>query len=202
MGREVIWRGAKWRVGNGESIKLWGDQWLPSLTHTSLQGPLVAEIQDATVSSLIIPATRSWNSSILCRLFSHNEALEIQKIQLSQQPNEDVLFWPFVQSGAYSAKSGYYFLKTEVQMSAPPKNQTLVQTKSLWRRIWKLAMPCNVRNFVWRACRNAIPTKSNLVRCCVLEDSTCPLCSQGAEDILHSLLSCPALTRVWEDDPQ
>ena len=31
-GREVIWRGAKWRVGNGESIKLWGDSWLPSLT--------------------------------------------------------------------------------------------------------------------------------------------------------------------------
>ena len=33
------------------------------------------------------------------------------------------------------------------------------------------------------------------------EDSTCPLCSQGAEDVLHSLWSCPALTRVWEDDP-
>ena len=31
-GREVIRRGAKWRVGNGESIKLWGDSWLPSLT--------------------------------------------------------------------------------------------------------------------------------------------------------------------------
>ena len=87
-------------------------------------------------------------------------------------------------------------------MSAPPKNQTLLQTKSLWRRIWKLAVLCKVRNFVWRACRNAIPTKSNLVQRCVLEDSTCPLCSQGAEDVLHSLWSCPALTRVWEDDPQ
>ena len=44
------------------------------------------------------------------------------------------------------------------------------------------------------ACRNAIPTKSNLVRRCVLEDSTCDLCSQDAEDVLHSLWSCPALT--------
>ena len=96
VGREVIRRGAKWRVGNGESIKLWGDKWLPSLTHTSMEGPLAAELQNATVSSLINPATRSWNSSILCRLFSHNEALEIQKIQLSQQSNEDALFWSFV----------------------------------------------------------------------------------------------------------
>ena len=185
----------KWRVGNGESIKLWGDKWLPSLTHTSLQGPLVAELQDANVSCLI-------NSSILCRLFSHDEALEIRKIQLSQQSSEDALFWPYVQSGAYSAKSGYYFLKTEVRMSAPSKNQASVQTKSLWRRIWKLAVPCKVRNFVWRACRNAIPTNSNLVRHCVLDDSTCPLCSQCAEDVLHSLWSCPGLTRVWDDDPQ
>ena len=52
-GTEVIQRGAKWRVGNGNSIKLWGDKWLPSLTAPSLQGPLPAELQDATVSSLI-----------------------------------------------------------------------------------------------------------------------------------------------------
>ena len=30
----------------------------------------------------------------------------------------------------------------------------------------------------------------------------CDLCSQDAEEVLHSLWSCPALTRVWEDDPQ
>ena len=56
-GRKVIQRGAKWRVGNGNSIKLWGDKWLPSLTTASLQGPLPAELQDATVSSLINPFT-------------------------------------------------------------------------------------------------------------------------------------------------
>ena len=122
VGREVIWRGGTWRVGNGESIKLWGDRWLPFLSHTSLQGPLVAELQEATVSYLINLATSSWDSSILCRLFSQHEATEVQKIQLSQQPSEDALFWPFVQSGVYSAKSGYYFLKTKARMSALPRS--------------------------------------------------------------------------------
>ena len=56
IGREVIQKKAKWRVGNGESIKLWGDRWLPSLSHTSLQGPRVAELQEAIVSHLINPA--------------------------------------------------------------------------------------------------------------------------------------------------
>lgn len=32
IGRKVIQQGAKWRVRNGELIKHWGDNWLPSLT--------------------------------------------------------------------------------------------------------------------------------------------------------------------------
>ena len=77
-----------------------------------------------------------------------------------------------------------------------------MQTKSLWKRIWQLVVLCKVRNFVWRACQNAIPTNSNPVRRCVIEDSTCSLYSQSLEDVLHSLWSCLGLTRVWEEDPQ
>ena len=36
IGREVIQKGTKWRVGNGESIKLWGNKWLPSFNYPSL----------------------------------------------------------------------------------------------------------------------------------------------------------------------
>ncbi|KAL0011487.1 hypothetical protein SO802_006595 [Lithocarpus litseifolius] len=111
---EVILKGAKWRVENGEPIKLWGDIWLPSLSYPTLQGPLVAELQEATVSYLINPATRSWDSTTLSRVFSQDEANEVQKIQLSRQPCDDALFWSYVESGIYLAKSGYYFLKTKV----------------------------------------------------------------------------------------
>ena len=65
-----------------------------------------------------------------------------------------------------------------------------------------MVVPCKVRNFVCRACQNAIPTNSNLVRRCVLEDSMCSLYLQSPEDVLHSLWSCLGLTWVWEDDPQ
>ena len=113
IGREVIRRRAKWRVANGESIKLWGDRWLPSLSHMSLQGPLRAKLQEATVSYLINLATHSWGSSTLSRSFSQDEINEIEKIQLSRKPCEDALLWPYMQSGIYSTKSGYYFLKTK-----------------------------------------------------------------------------------------
>ena len=73
-GREVIWRGAKWRVGNGESIKLWGDNWLPSLTCPRIQGPLQAKLQDETVSSLLDPTTRLWNLTLLPIVFTLEKA--------------------------------------------------------------------------------------------------------------------------------
>ena len=74
--------------------------------------------------------------------------------------------------------------------------------KPLWKRIWSLSVASKIRNFLWRACKDAIPTLKNLKRRCVVEDSSCSLCAQHYEDALHALWSCPALAQVWNEDPQ
>lgn len=112
-GRSVIERGAKWRVGIGESIKIWGANWLPTTSNFGVQGPLKAEFQDAKVSSLIDPISHSWKSLFLASALSPTDVELVQKISLSHGQAEDALFWPYVQSGQYSAKSGYFFLKSE-----------------------------------------------------------------------------------------
>ncbi|KAF3974951.1 hypothetical protein CMV_001758 [Castanea mollissima] len=101
-----------------------------------------------------------------------------------------------------SAKSDYFFLKTEARDNTSSRQQQTGLTNSLRKSIWKLALPCKVRHFLWKACLNAIPTKLNLVGRCVIEDSTCSLCSHHHEDVLHALWSCPSLAQVWDDDPQ
>ena len=93
---------------------MWGDNWLPSLSHPRIQGPLIAEMQEAKVISLINPITHQWKSTLISSAFNQDVCELIQQIQLSKTPAEDALFWPFVQSGKYSAKSGYFFLKQEV----------------------------------------------------------------------------------------
>ena len=52
-GRDVIKRGAIWRIGDGKSIHIWGDRWLPQK-----HSPLVLSLQvdglvEAKVQSLI-----------------------------------------------------------------------------------------------------------------------------------------------------
>ena len=76
-------------MGNGESIKLWGDKWLPSLQSPSLQCPLTAELQNAKVSFLINPSTRQWNTQLLPTLFSQMESDQIAKIPLTRTVSED-----------------------------------------------------------------------------------------------------------------
>ena len=63
-------------------------------------------------------------------------------------------------------------------------------------------MSCKIRNFLWRACKNAIPTLNNLKRRCVVEDSKCSLCAQHDEDVIHALWSYLTLAQVWNEDPQ
>ena len=130
------------------------------------------------------------------------EADLITQIPLGRTTSEDSLFWPYVQTGQYTTKSSYYFLKTEAKMATSQTSTHAELMKPLWKRIWSLSIPCKIRNFLWRACKDAIPTLKNLKRRCVMEDSSCSLFAQHDEDALHALWSCPALAQVWNEDPQ
>lgn len=70
-----------------------------------------------------------------------------------------------------------------------------------WKSILP-AVPSKIKNFLWRACRNALPTNANLVRSCVLTNPRCCVYNNNEENVLHCLWSCPSLSTIWEEDPQ
>ena len=121
---------------------------------------------------------------------------------MTRTTSEDSLFWAYVQSSQYITKSRYCFLKTKANMvtSQTPSQAELM--KPLWKKIWSISVLCKIRNFLWRACKNSIPTLNNLKCRCVVEDSKCFLCAQHDEDVIHALWSCPTLAQVWNEDPQ
>nr|POF02718.1 hypothetical protein CFP56_04951 [Quercus suber] len=93
-------------------------------------------------------------------------------------------------------KSGYRFLQTEFQNQQPGQSNPLM-LKPLWKGIWSLKVPSKVKNLVWRAVKNSLPTKQNLVKRKVLTDDCCDQCKMQKEDTLHALYLCPKLEEIW-----
>lgn len=116
----------------------------------------------------------------------------IKNIPLCRPIQEDVLIWPFNLDGIYTVKSGYKFLHEEYlgKQPGPSENEAL---KPLWKKIWGLNVPNKVKHLAWRACKDSLPTKINLVRHKIITTATCDRCKMHQEDAVHALLHFPNL---------
>nr|POE89701.1 putative ribonuclease h protein [Quercus suber] len=165
-----------------------------------IKSQVVSGFEEAKVSELINLATRRWDTNLLGGLFHHTEVDLILSIPLSPHPVEDKVIWPFNPSGVYSVKSGSRFLANEANLSTSQANQH--HHEDIWKRIWSLPVPNKVRNFLWRACRDAIPVKRNLRRRKILMDDVCEHCRSAPETTCHALWECPKISKVWEAIPR
>ena len=79
MGRDVLQRGARWRVGNGKTIKIWQHGWIPRKNSPFMASYHIESMGEATVSSLSEESLRQWNEELIDGIFSHEEATLIKK---------------------------------------------------------------------------------------------------------------------------
>ena len=183
-GREVIEMGSRFRVGNGKNIKIWQHHWLPIKHPPLVTSPIIESMEDVTVDCLIDENTGKWDAEMLEGILVPAEAAIAKKIPLARSPTEDTLFWPFMANGQYTCKSGYRLLK-DLEAEAEDDSQPDMD-RNFWKCIWSLEVPNKYKNMVWRVCRNSLPTKLNLTRRTIIDNSTCDRCSSNIEDSLHA----------------
>jgi hypothetical protein len=111
--RDVISRGAVWRVGNGESINIWRDRWLLEDHHRRIITPGPNLLVHSTVNELITKPQMVWDHSLIDSLFIPYDAEAIKHIPLSNHKHADKITWPGNMNGEYSVRSGYRFLVDE-----------------------------------------------------------------------------------------
>ena len=109
-GRNVIKQGAKWRIGSGRAIHIWGKNWLPNLGHPKVLSPRVEGRGVNLVADLIDSISKEWKGNIIDNLFHDFEAAIIKNMPLCKSIQDDVLIWPFNPNGVYSVKFGYRYL--------------------------------------------------------------------------------------------
>ncbi|KAL8098853.1 hypothetical protein AgCh_031539 [Apium graveolens] len=131
----------RWRVGNGESIKIVGQPWL-----TVADNPYITTVSPAIdhnyVSSLMCVDRREWDIDVIKDIFNNRDQQRILDVHLDAASHEDVMYWRLENSGVYSVKSAYKFLQVQRGHWNAEENE------NIWRMLWRIKAPPKAVNLV------------------------------------------------------
>jgi hypothetical protein len=126
--------------------------------------------------------------------------LQIHQIQVMMSSLHGIL----IGGGLLSVKSAYHVLddeKHQVKIRQKGESSNNMgepnQTRTIWRKIWKLSFLPKVRHFIWRLARNSLVVRMNICRRGVLLDTRCPVCNRFDEDGSHCFFKCKMVRRCW-----
>jgi len=191
-----VWNGAKhkfqtiqdnvtWKIGNGESIRLWLDSWCgePLATYLNIPDHLHHLLQSKLSTYLM---DHRWS---VPQVFLNAYPQLQLKLFLTTVPNtykEDKIIWKPSHDGNLSFKDVYMF--------HTPQPQHLNWAKL----IWHASIPPSKSFLVWRLFHDKLPTDENLIKRGLQFPSICSLCGSNQETTSHLFLVCPFAISIWK----
>lgn len=100
-----------------------------------------------------------------------------------------LIIWSGEEKGNFSVKSCYRLLCGDLGQ----------QSGFEWTKIWKLAIPPKVKNFIWQACSRSLPIAVNLCLKRVPCPTVCNLCAKSPETVDHLLIHCEFAKKCWRN---
>lgn len=188
--KSVILGGARRRIGNGKDTKIWGSPWLLDDSLPCVQSQMPSDVEEVTVDALFIPGQLQWDVELVKSLFNNRDSNEILAIPLPKSDRCDKWRWIWNSKGMYTVKSGYQYLRSFSQ-------QVMGPSITNWKFVWGLQVPPKIRNFIWRALSDNLPTKVALIARSMDVDPLCGYCNVAEETSIHALVLCPVVKQVW-----
>uniref|UniRef100_A0A2N9EX34 RNase H type-1 domain-containing protein n=1 Tax=Fagus sylvatica TaxID=28930 RepID=A0A2N9EX34_FAGSY len=144
--RSVLKMGMQWHIGDGNSVRITEDSWLPfSFSNTPLSVRNIVD-KNERVSILINAVTHSWDVDIVQDLFSPWEARVITSIPLPPCSKPDRLFWSESKLGCFFVKSACYMqLKCHVE-DKEGEYSLLGWDRKFWKFLWSLSLPPKIKD--------------------------------------------------------
>ena len=148
----AILRGGRIQIRRGQQTIIGHAPWLPDKNNGFISSSLPVNIASSSVDSLMIPNQRRWDYEVVNDIFNTRDRNLILHIPLGARHDKDSWFWLPDSKGLYTVRSCYRLLNS---MLSPPSSRA-------WRKLWQLSIPAKVKNFLWRAMSNVLPTADNL----------------------------------------
>ena len=195
-GLDCFKKGYIWRVGDGSQINIWDDHWIPSSHNMKIQTPRGNNLV-TKVDELINPITGKWDEDLIKALFWDIDVSRILEIPL-RQGREDLVAWHYNKNGYFSVGSAYHLQWTHKFGNDLAHYQAGgVGDDQVWSKLWKLNVPAKIKIFGWRFLHGLIPCKGILANWHIENNSSCPACHEGCEDIKHLLFTCRRAKEIW-----
>ncbi|KAK1367590.1 hypothetical protein POM88_033682 [Heracleum sosnowskyi] len=193
--KSLLLEGLKWRVGNGTSICVWDDIWLPG-TNSKI-GPLPNTNSDSElrVSDLIDYDNGKWNSGLINELFGEDERASVLDIPLSSNFPQDRQFWYHTKNGEYTVRSVYWLARTR-HIHLQNTNDGASE-EMLWKTVWGLEGPPKLSHFLWRACKGSLVVMERVFHRHIIQSLQCQICGADEESIIHALFDCTYASEIW-----
>jgi hypothetical protein len=156
--RDLLREGLFWRIGDGESTRIWGDKWIPKPSSFLVQSPCVILNPEAKVKELMDQNMGGWNVELIRSIFHKDEAELICNLPCSRYRAPDKLIWRCTKSGDFSVRSAYH-LEMERTSRMRGESSRGKDYSNFWKTLWSLQVPNSTKVFLWRACNNILPTK-------------------------------------------
>ena len=182
-------RGLKWIIGNGESMNLWQDFWLPKGLQSHIHG-LLARNEECLTVKQCHSGSLGWSLHNLSFELPSELIEDIKATPFSNDPNtQDSLAWAFSKDGWFSIKSAYLLAR-----DLNPLNPRMDYVS--W--VWKMDAPPKILFFLWLCLHNSLPTCTILGSRGLNLSLSYPICNEDYESIDHLLRRCKTTVELWQ----
>lgn len=162
-------------MGDGSSIRVWGDAWLSAEDGDfKISTPMSPMFENMFVRDLFITGTNNWDVDLIDTIFNARDKMAILKTTPSPQGHLDRLLWNYSRDGNYTVKSAYKFAYGMVVDGRDTSNNS-------WGKNWKMEVPPKIKVFYWRLCKGWLAVKEKLRLWGLGNSSLCPICENGTE---------------------
>ncbi|XP_062080800.1 uncharacterized protein LOC133785597 [Humulus lupulus] len=193
-GNSIIKQGSRWRIGDGNNVRILEDPWIPRP-----RSFMVYDKPFLPSGLRVIDLKKNdgcWDVEMIKCLFNEEDAMLILGIPCSEHHLPDKLLWHFTNNGEYSVKSGYHLAMSSKPF---PECSEMGLNEALWKSIWELRVANKIKHFFWKLGHSWLPTNFSLFCRNINSSATCNRCSCGTqEDVVHALWKCEASTKIWK----
>ena len=115
---------------------------------------------------------------------------------------EDSNLWAWSKHGLFMVRSAYgvslKLLRKTCSMRTIGDCSDKTKVAQVWKVVWKLNYPNKIKHFMWRACREILPTNYCLAVRRVSNNDRCGFCGE-CESSGHILWDCKVVVEVWRE---